>query len=410
VSLFAGRLERRASTAGVKFDGYDIIDELRIARARGVWSNVSVTPDNALTVPAVWRCVQLTAGLIGQLPFDRYRIGPDGSRVELDPGPLLSRPSSHLIASDWRMRAVMSAQLHGNAYGLITARDRLMYPTQIELVNPKKVQARRNKTTGRTEWKFHDNPVPEDDVWFMVGTPGPDPESMFGVGLMDYMLDTLGVGLSARKYGADWFRLGGAPTAVIRPQRDPGQDGAERLKQKVIEMIQSREPAVIPQDTLIDSWKGSTPQDAALVDVLRQNSTDVAHFFGVPPELAGGTTGTSMTYSTTEHQTIQLLTYAVMFWLKRLEDSLSLSMPAGQYAKGNESAIIRTDIKTRTEVLTTELRAGVRTQNEVRALLDLQPVDGGDTLLWPPYATSGPQSVEGTDNANPRDPIGSQPS
>ena len=387
MSLFGRRVERRASMAGVKFQGYDIVDELKVARSRGVWANVSVTPDSALTVPAVWRCVQLTAGLIAQLPVHQYRKGPDGTRVELAPSPLLTRPSSSVVASDWRMRAVMSAQLHGNAYGLITARDANLRPTQIELVNPRKVRARRSKVTGEMEWMFHDAPVPAEDVWLMAGVPGPDPESMFGVGLMDFMLDVVGVGLSARKYGADWFRMGGAPTAVVRPRMDPGQDGAERLKQKVQEMIADRQPAIIPQDVIVEPWKGSTPEDATLVELLRQNATDIANFFGVPPELAGGTTGTSMTYSTTEHQTIELLTYGVHGWLKRLEDALSLLLPNGQYVKANESAIIRTDVKTRTEVLTTELRAGVRTQNEVRALLDLPPVDTGDQLAWPPFNT-----------------------
>lgn len=395
MSLFAKR-ERRAWPVGASFQGHDIRQELEYARMRGAWTGVSVTPDSALMVPAVWRCEMLTAGLISQLPFDQFKSVPGGDRIELAPSQILTEPSADVAPEDWRFQAVESAQLHGGAYGIITKRDRLLYPTQIELVHPQYVQARYVARDRRIEWKIYGAPIEADDVWHMPGRP--ELGSPFGVSLMDYMLEAVGVGIAGRKYGADWFRYGGAPAAVVRPQRDPGQDGAERLKAKVREMLATREPAIIPQDVLVEPWQGSSPEDAALVDMLRQNATDVANFYGVPPELAGGSTGGSMTYMTTEHQLIQLLTLSVSYWLTKLEHALTRSLPRGQFVKGNESAMVRTDIKTRTDVLAHEVRSGLRTQNEARVILDLPKVIGGDELLWPPGAHSLPTAItEGED-------------
>lgn len=385
MSLFA-RPERRAYPAGSKFVGHDLRQELEHARMRGAWTGVSVTPDSALMIPAVWQCEMLTAGLISQLPFDQFRTAPDGQRIEVAPSPLLTNPSADVAPEDWRFQAIESAQLHGGAYGRIVAFDADLRPTQVELVHPQYVQARYRMADRTIEWKFFGQVVPPDQVWHMPGRP--ELGSPFGISLMDYMLEAVGVGIAGRKYGADWFRHGGAPTAVVRPARDIGQDGAERLKQKIREMLSTREPAVMPQDVLVEPWKGSTPEDAALVEMLRANSTDIANFYGVPPEFVGGDTGKSMTYSTTEHQLIQLMMFGVSYWLTKLEHAFSRALPPGEFVKANEGAVIRTDIKTRTEVLTTELRAGVRTQNEVRQLLDLPLVDDGDQLVWPPFSVT----------------------
>jgi HK97 family phage portal protein len=158
------------------------------------------------------------------------------------------------------------------------------------------------------------------------------------------------------------------------------EGGAEALKTKIEQMMRSRRPVVIPQDVEIKPWGGSTPQDAQLVDLLRNNSTDVAMFYLVPPELVGGVTGDSMTYSNVDARVLNLLVFGVSYWLHKLEASLSRSIPRDRYVKANESAIIRTDVMTRTNVLASEIQNGIRTRNEARALLDLAPLPGGDDL------------------------------
>jgi HK97 family phage portal protein len=369
----------------------DVMRELRMARLQGSWAGVPVTPESVLSVPAVWACTQLTAGVISQLPFGEYRKVGDG-RVELPSGPLLTNPSVDVPFEDWVFQVIESAQLHGSAYGMVVTRNRLGYETQVEIIHPSRVSVRVNPTSKVIEWKVDNAPVPSEDLWRMTGRPALG--SPLGLPLLHYMGQVAGTGIAARKYGAEWFGQGGAPAAVIAPSRDPGVDGAEALKQKVINMLRSREPVVIPQDVEIKPWGGSTPQDAQLVDLLRNNATDVAMFYLVPPELVGGATGDSMTYSNVDARVINLLVFGVSYWLTKLEKSLSRSIPRDRFVKANESAIIRSDVKTRSEVLSSDIRSSIRTPNEVRALLDLPPVDGGDQLLWPPFTTTATPGTE----------------
>jgi HK97 family phage portal protein len=355
---------------------------LRMSNARlsGAWAGVPVTPETVLSVPAVWACTQLTAGVISQLPFDEYRK-VDGGRLEVAPSQLLVNPSADVPFEDWVFQAIESAQLHGSAYGAIVSRDRSMWPTQVELIHPDRIQTRINPETRVIEWKVDNQPFPAEDLWRMTGRPALG--TPLGLPLLHYMGQVAGVGIAARKYGSDWFAEGGAPSAVISPARDPGEAGAAELKQKVINMLRSRQPVVMPQDVEVKPWGGSTPKDAQLVDLLRNNATDIAMFYLVPPELVGGATGDSMTYSNVDARVLNLLVFGVSYWLTKLEKAFTRSIPRDRYVKANESAIIRTDVSTRTKVLATEIQNGIRTINEARQLLDLEPLPGGDSLLAP---------------------------
>lgn len=349
----------------------DAVSAMRSARLGSSWAGVPVTPESVLSVPAVWACTQLTAGLISQLPFDEYRK-VDGRRLEVPPSPLLTNPSFDVPFEDWVYQVIESAQLHGSAYGAITARDGLGWPTQIELIHPHRIKARINPVTRAIEWQIDGTPFPAADLWRMSGRP--QLGTALGMPLLSYMGQVAGVGIAARRYGSNWFAESGAPSAVIRPSRDPGEAGAEELKSKINNLLRSRQPAVIPQDVLVEKWGGSTPQDAQLVDILRNNATDIAMFYLVPPELVGGATGDSMTYANVDARVINLLVFGVGYWLTKLEKAFNRSIPADRYVKANESAIIRTDVTTRTQVLATEIQNGIRTVNEARQLLDLPPL------------------------------------
>lgn len=340
------------------------------ARSRQSWTGVPMSPDEILSVPAVWASTMLTAGVISQLPFDEYRKVSEDERQELPTSPLLTAPSADVAWEDWVFQAIESAQAHGMAYGVVVSRDRLMWPTQIEIVHPSRVQARI--IDGRIEWSLDRQPIASDDLWRMPGRPAIG--SPFGLPLYHYLANVAGTGRAAREYGGNWFIDGGAPSAVIAPESDPGEDGAERLKQKVAEAVRSRRPVVIPQSVKVEPWKGATLQDAQLVELLRGNATDIAMFYCVPPELVGGRTGDSMTYANTEQRVIDLLTFGVAYWLTKLEKALTRTRPRGVYVKANENAIVRTDIRTKTDVLVQQVSASIITPDEARTKLDMPPL------------------------------------
>jgi HK97 family phage portal protein len=369
-----------------------VLERIAEQRSGSTWAGVSITPEAALSVPWVWSCLQLTAGVISTMPVDEY-VRRDGVAEPVSSmSPLLVAPSAQVSLEDWIFQHIESMIMHGGAWGAIVARDRAMHPTQVELVSPTVVTVRQDRFGGEWSVRFDGKVMDRDEVWYVPGRTRAG--SPFGIGLLDYMLETVAVGVAARKYGAQFFGDGAHPTMVVTPPTNPGEDGAKALKARLLDILRgNREPLIVPNGTQVEPWQ-TNPSDAALVEVLRQNATDGAQFFLVPPELVGGVTGDSATYANVEARVLNLLAFGVAFWLTKWERAISRQLPRPRFVKLNEAAIIRTDEKTKIDVLATAVRAGLRTQNEGRVKLDLSPRDDGDRLNWPPNTTTPPKDKQ----------------
>jgi HK97 family phage portal protein len=370
------RPERRANQYEATFH------QLAQRRLQGTYAGLSASYDDMLTIPAVWKSLQLTAGIISVMPIDAYRDRED-ERTELRTLPrLLREPSALVPLESWIFQNIESMIMHGDAVGRIVARDPRFFPTQIEMVDPKIVTVK--VVDGMPEWQFDRVPVPAADVWHVPGRPKLG--SMFGIGLIEKMAETAGVALAGRKYEGQWFGDGAHPTSIIRPSVDPGGPGAQALKDRVMAIARgNREPLILPPNTDFETLQ-ENPVNSALLESMRANAADIAHFAGIPPELVGGSSGDSMTYSNVEARVLDLLAFGVQFWMVKLEKALSRALPQPVSVKFNENAVIRTDVKTKVDTLVAQVAGGLITQNEARKPLDLPAMPGGDVLFEPKKA------------------------
>jgi HK97 family phage portal protein len=110
---------------------------------------------------------------------------------------------------------------------------------------------------------------------------------------------------------------------------------------------------------------------------MKFNVQQITRIFGVPPEMIGANSGTSMTYANVESRDISLLKYALQPWLGRLERAMNTLVSRNQYVKFNASALLRTDTLTRYQAHEIGLRAGFLTIEEVRELEDREPLPSG---------------------------------
>jgi HK97 family phage portal protein len=350
---------------------------LRAARDIG-WTWAPVTPDVALKVPAVSACVHAIAGSVSSLDLHGYRSDASGELVDLDRLPRLWRdPSADMPFEDWVYRSLQAMMLDGVSWGRIVARDARLSPTQVELVPADVVSVRRDRTSGEVTIRFDGQPVPSADVWRVVGIPARD--TLFGVALSERCAAPLQVQIAARQYLADWFASGAHPTSVVTLEANPGAAGAAEFKQRLMSIMRgSREPLVVPKGTTIAPFQ-APPADSAVADALKQSATDLAVFFLAPPELAGGSTGDSMTYSNVEQQQILLLQRAVRFWMVKLERALSRAVAPQQIrCRFDENDLVRTDLKTKFDAITQAVGGPWLSVDEGRHMDDRAPMQGRD--------------------------------
>lgn len=333
--------------------------------------------ESSLQKVAVYASVRLLRDVVEMLPVDFYSEA-GGQRRQVGPPKWLEDPSGdgHGL-TDWLSQAVYSDSMRGNVVAEIVSRDRFGSPTQLVLQHPDDISVHRN-SGGAPEWHFCGKQVDTADVWHRrsFAIPG----SVWGLSPIGAHALTVGLGVAAAQFGAQFFLDGGHPTALFQNTQkaiDPGQ--AATIKQRIKAVLAgNREPLVLGSD-----WDYKPlqvmPNESQFLETQKYTSSECARIFGPGmPAVLGYETGGSLTYSNMEQFNQQLLTFTLDPWLVRLERMLYDLLPRPQFAKFNRGALLRTDLLNRFRAHEIAIRNEFETVNEVRELEDRKPVAWGD--------------------------------
>jgi HK97 family phage portal protein len=340
---------------------------------------------------AVWACVNLVATIAETMPlqyFPRPReAAPLPSWLEDPAG------DGHGLA-DWTSQYVYSAMLRGNVYGITAERDRLRgTETQIVLQHPDLVGLSSGRD-GELLWRVNGQEVPADDMWHRRVHPVPG--RVLGLSPIELQALTIGTGISALRFGAQWFQDGGHPSALLTSEQNLDQKQAATAKQRFMAAVFGRrEPLVLGS-----GWKYTSiqiaPNESQFLETNGFTSAECCRIFGPGfAEIFGYETGGSLTYSNVEQRSLDLLTYAVDPWLVRVERVLSGLLPPGEIVKFNRGALVRTDLLTRYRAHAIALRNQFKVINEVRELEDEGPVPWGSVPSKDAPAENDPSGGHG---------------
>lgn len=394
MGLFTGRTQRSAQLST------SLAEELS-ARRTGNGSPVPVGWRGSQAIPAALDAVRLRHDLISTLPVQVYRERPDGHAEQIDPPEVLVKPEANGDIIDWLAGGQKALDLRGNNYGVIVDRDRFGRPTQIELQHPDAVQPRVDGNEllyyriGGKRWEPR-------DVWHERCNN--EPGSPVGLSVIAACARSLGITLAAEQFGADFFRDGAHPTALLanKAVSEVTEDQAKIVKARFLAGLNgTREPVV-----LANGWEyqalSVNPNESQFLETMRFGVSQVARIFNVDPELiGGGVDGKSVTYANREQRALDFLAYRLNPTIRRREAALSRLTPRGQFVKLNRGALLATDLLTRYRSYEVGVRNGVLALEEPRELEDRLPLtdeqiqalkDAG--LLGKPAASAGSTTSE----------------
>jgi HK97 family phage portal protein len=330
--------------------------------------------DTALRHAAVWAATRFRSDLLGSLPVDVYKRTASGRPVQIDPPSVLVKPTATDRIDEFLVMGEMSQCLRGNAVGVIVSRDRLQYPTQIELVHPDEWALRRDPLTGAiVEARVGGKRIEMDELWLapanrIAGVP-------WGLAPISYAAAQIGLGLSALEFGLEWFGDGIHPTAVLESDQSIEQDDAVKIKRRVVDVQRgSREPLVLGKGLTWRSIRVSADESQFLA-TQRASASDVCRVFGVPPELLGyAESGSSVTYANRESRALDYLAFHFGATVRRWERTLSALVPRGQYVKLNTAALLQTDLLTRYRAYALGIGSKFLHPDEARDREDMGPL------------------------------------
>jgi HK97 family phage portal protein len=349
--------------------------------------NRAVTPEQALSLVPVFSAVRLLSSQIASLPLQTYRkVGTD-SRVKIPTGALFTAPAARGTLYDWLHRCVTSLALRGNAYGLVTQRDALGYPTMVEWLHPDHVTVQDSNMSGpgsyvQPIWYWLGRILPTEDLvhiaWFTV------PGKALGLSPIEACAATISTGVSAQVYTSDWFNNGAVPPGKFKnTQKTVSQDESDEIKARLNAAIRSRKPLVYGADWDYDPIAVSAAE-AKFIETMQMNATQVASIYGIPPEMLGGQAGGALTYNTVEQNSINFVKFTLRPWLELLEETFTALLPRSQYVKFNIDALLRGDLTTRMNAYQVARQVGLNNVDELRSLEEWAPLPNGEGKDYTP--------------------------
>jgi HK97 family phage portal protein len=357
-------------------------------------SGVGVTSDTAVGLPAVYRCQSINSDVVSTLPLTT-RLKRGTVTLPYDPPSWAKSPNDDMDFPEFLGQVQTSLEQDGNAFALKastrTGRLEGLYP-----LNPNAVRVEREgdlivyyvRQYGGEEAR-----VMANEMLHIRGFTRPG--DVRGVSPIAAMKETIGLGLAAQQFGAQFFGQGATMSGLITMTGNmPDQKVVERIQESM-----TRKHGGLSKSHAIGILSGGaqwvplsvSPEESQFLETRKFNAVEIACAYGVPAwfvtEAEGAKGYVSGLYAT---MSMWLLT-GMNPRLRRMERALSALLPdKNAYFKFNRNAFLSMDPSERAEFYSKGLIGRYMTPNEIREKEDMDPLDFGDAPLWSVQWQSNP--------------------
>lgn len=361
-----------------------------------------VTSQTAIGLSAVWRCLDVLAIGVQQLPWNEMQ-----GNLELGESRLIKRPQAEKTRREWTSQVVRTMALYDVCYNLRIGSDAEGVPMSLVPVWPNMISPlyQDNLWYGFVppkEYWVGQRKVPAEDLLIIRRGPSPDVPDWYA-GVIRLARITFSAALSSEAYASKYWQSGGPPTTELQTEQVLPQAEIDRLKD---DWKQSRSygpdnPAVLTGGVKANR-SGADPTAESAVEARRELVADIARYFGIPTRLVNAPTGDTETYTTTGDSNLDLLRFTLSNYIQAIEDAITDLLPGGRRMKMDSMVLTRGNQLARAQAwqLATGGKAWMLPE-EVRPLEDLPPLEGPNALdrLNPPAPTpvvapAGPQQKQ----------------
>ena len=367
---------------------------LRVYGGHGTYAGVSITPEQALRVSAVFACVKVLSETLAQLPLMLYRRLPEGGRERAVDHRLFdllhNRPNPWQTSFEWREMQQGHLALRGNAFSFINR----VGGRVVELLplQPDRVEVKQNDDLSIT-YKVH-RKVGAPEAFGsreILHIPGLSLNGVVGLSPIAAAREAIGLAAATEKFGAQLFRNGAKMSGILKhPTAFKDPEVAERVRKSWDEATsgESAHRTALLEDGLDWMAVSMSADDAQFILTREHQIPEVARYYRMP--LHKIQSMKQATFSNIEHQAIEFVTDTMMPWITRWEQRLSMQLLTS--AERREffvaflvDGLLRGDIKSRNQALEIERRNGIISANEWRKTTDRNPrTDPGGDEYWQP--------------------------
>lgn len=408
--------------AGPALESMDLTDPRIVEFLRGsispTESGAVITPSTSLKVATAYRCVAIISSAVKTLPIDLKRL-TNGKRTDATDSPLWNllrrKPNPWMTPSEFKQLMQVFVLLRGNGYSYIQ-RDVMGKPTALIPLVGQMVVGQDN-TTNVLTYKYTridgtQTAFKQQDIFHLKGL---SLDGLNGMSVISYARESLGLSLQSEKHAAKMFKNGTSIAGVIEHPKTLDEKEVARLKTE-LDLFRGSENAhknLVLESGMKYTKLDMTANDLQFIQNREMTQTEIAMFFGVPPHMLGLTNKVTSWGAGIEQQGIGFVTYTLQDWLTMWEESIVRDLVPDNdptmYCRLNPALLVRGDIKTRYLAYAVGRQWGWLSANDVRAVEDMDAVDGGDVYLQAVNMVDANHALDALLAAHAQDPNNADP-
>lgn len=379
----------------------------------GVKSGAVVNHKTAMEVSVVFRCASLLSEGLAVVPFKVYQSVDDSivSATNHELYWLLSkRPNDFQSSFEFREQIGLHLALCQEAFVFKNiVRGRI-----VELLpyTPGAVTKVRNADMTLSYVVRLENgksiTVPASQMWHIKGKTW---DGVTPIETVKVAREAIGLSLATEEHSARMFSNGARVGGILSTEATLKEDQVKQLRESW-QATQGGSANAFKTAVLFGGLKwtptGFPAEQAQLIESRRNQVEEICRFFGVLPIMVGFADKTA-TYASAEAMFTAHVIHTLLPLYRRIEDSCDVNLigmddvKRGFYAKLNASGLLRGSIKDRGDYYTKMYNIGAMNPNEIRALEEMNPYDGGEKYRVPLNMTDPTSEPGSTDNAESGD-------
>jgi len=352
-------------------------------------SGESVTSENAVILPTVFRCVGLLSTVIASCPIRTYR---DPGKDEIYPA-ILDRGNSSMSMTQYELWELVVAHLclWGNAYVRKIRNPLTDMIVDLQPIYPGRVKVSRDDDGNkifevkRVDFKTG-NLLVSDPIVFtdfeIMHIPGLGYDGLQGLSPISMAARTIGTAMAGDRLAARFFAKGSVLSGIVKvkaPLAD--QQQADKIRNKWISKMggtdNAAEVAVLDAETDFQPLT-IDPDTMQFLESRRWETNEIARMFGIPPHLVGDVERSTSWGQGIETQNIGFVSYTISGWTGRIEQRITREVIniRKQYCEFDLDHLMRGSQAERYAAYTQSISAGWMTRNEVRERENMVPLSG----------------------------------
>ncbi len=362
------------------------------------WStggDITVNEKTALGITAVFSAVRILAETVGSLPLILYRRREDDGKERATDHPLYpilhELPNPEMTSMELRETLMGHLAAWGNAYAYIVFGSdgwiRELWP-----LRPDKMQVKREQ--GELIYRYQmpaqtgegERILPASRVMHLRGLGFDGVKGYSPVGMAR---QALWLTMATETFGRKFFENDARPGVVLEHPGELSEKAENNLRKSWMKqhggLDKSHRVAILEEGMKLKEV-GIPPEDAQFLQTRKFQVTEIARLYRIPPHMLADLE--RATFSNIEHQSIEFVMHTIRPWLVRWEqairrDLLSREDRKRYFAEFLVDGLLRGDIQSRYEAYATARQNGWMSANDIRALENMNPIDGGDVYLVP---------------------------